>query len=633
MAIMIPDRCPYRASSGEKRLFAILQNLPDDYYIYYEPVIGNRYPDFILLCPDLGVLIAEVKGWRQNDLVSGDTQAITIREPGGTTQHRHPIRQAREYMYDLMDRLRKLPGGQRLLDGPGEHENRFRFPFSHFVVLSNITAEQLTRSAAGDMSTLFPPSKVITRDQLLTWEAEEPSEAQLKDRLKSCFDPFWPIEPLRDDQIDLLRAAIHPEVLINTPSKPSCSPENARLSTVQTAELKVLDARQEINARSIGSGHRIVYGIAGSGKTVLLIAKARLIAKQEQNHHILLVCYNVALASYLKLVLSDCKNVMVTHFDGWAKSNGIGRRPDEDSQSLGHRLLATLESGQAHHSRFFRTILVDEAQDFETSWYKCLLAAIDDPDDGDLIIVGDGSQGLYGNKKIVWKQIGIHAQGRTISKKFDLEVNYRNSREILELAAAFASKSNDPENEETLVSLEVDPGKCKRSTGVRPHLLRVASPMEEVQQVMRVVKGLLDGDWFGQTVEPLRPEQIAIFYPYVSKRNRHMLEQLVSGLEQLAPAVWINRDPSQRNRIAEQAIKIQTIHSAKGLQYRAVIVMWSDLLPKQFGDTAEEDERKLMYVALTRPEDLLVLTTSRPSPFIMEIRDSGKAVEIDLSHY
>ena len=295
---------------------------------------------------------------------------------------------------------------------------------------------------------------------------------------------------------------------------------------------------------------------------------------------------------------------------------------------MAYRLLTALESGQARHSRFFSTIIVDEAQDFETSWYKCLLEAIDDPDDGDLIIVGDGSQGLYGNKKIVWKQIGIHAQGRTISKKFDLEVNYRNSREILELAAAFASKSEDPENEETLVALEVDPRKCKRSTGILPHLLHVASPMEEVQQVMRIVKGLLDGDWFGLRVDPLRPEQIAIFYPYVAKRDRHLLEQLASGLEKLAPAVWINRDPSQRNRIAEQAIKIQTIHSAKGLQYRAVIVMWSDLLPKQFGETTEEDERKLMYVALTRPEDFLVLTTSRPSSFIKEMSDSGKAVEV-----
>jgi superfamily I DNA and RNA helicase len=40
----------------------------------------------------------------------------------------------------------------------------------------------------------------------------------------------------------------------------------------------VLDRRQENNARKIGEGHRIIYGVAGSGKTVLLIARATLSA-------------------------------------------------------------------------------------------------------------------------------------------------------------------------------------------------------------------------------------------------------------------------------------------------------------------------------------------------------------------
>jgi len=38
MAEMVPDRMPTRASQGEKRLFAILQQLPDDYIVYYEPI-------------------------------------------------------------------------------------------------------------------------------------------------------------------------------------------------------------------------------------------------------------------------------------------------------------------------------------------------------------------------------------------------------------------------------------------------------------------------------------------------------------------------------------------------------------------------------------------------------------------
>jgi superfamily I DNA and RNA helicase len=41
-------------------------------------------------------------------------------------------------------------------------------------------------------------------------------------------------------------------------------------------DLAVLDLRQERNARTLRDGHRIVYGVAGSGKTVLLIARRRV---------------------------------------------------------------------------------------------------------------------------------------------------------------------------------------------------------------------------------------------------------------------------------------------------------------------------------------------------------------------
>jgi hypothetical protein len=49
MSEMIPDRMPARASKGEKRFFAILQNLHDDYIVYYELFIENRYPDLIII--------------------------------------------------------------------------------------------------------------------------------------------------------------------------------------------------------------------------------------------------------------------------------------------------------------------------------------------------------------------------------------------------------------------------------------------------------------------------------------------------------------------------------------------------------------------------------------------------------
>lgn len=616
MSEMIPDRMPARASKGEKRLFAILQNLPDDYIVYYEPVIENRYPDFIIIGPDFGLMLVEVKGWYPKNILKADSHEVTIQETRGPEVTRHPVRQAREYMHQLMDALRQLPGGTHLMQADGGHQGKFTFPFGYLAILSNITQDQLDGLGEGKFSAVFPPRRVATRDQLLDWEERDLDGVRLSEELRRYFDPYWDFDSLTDAQVSALRAAIHPEVVIPPAASSLPLPEK---SPAQQLDIKTLDLRQERNVRNIGDGHRIIYGVAGSGKTIMLIAKARLQAEQQPDAPVLVLCFNVTLATYLQGALQAFANVTVTHFDGWAKINGVTRQRSEDNASLGARLLDRLESGSASHSHHFNSILIDEAQDFDPSWFQCALAAMEDPLDGDLIIVGDGSQGLYGNRQIRWKQLGIRASGRTISRRFDLDKNYRNSREILELASEFASFTGPGEEEETIVALKVDSSKCLRQTGIKPRLVRASHRMDELQTVVGTVKDLLDGRWNGTEITPLQPNEIAIFYPYATQRDRKLMEALKVSLSDLAPVVWLNQDSLSRKKVTEPGIKIQTIHSSKGLQYKAVIVMWADLLPRPFEDTSLEEERKLMYVALTRAEDYLLISASGNSVFVDEI--------------
>ena len=48
--------------AGERKVFALLQQLPDEVIVYYEPVVADRYPDFIVIIPSVGLLVIEVKG-------------------------------------------------------------------------------------------------------------------------------------------------------------------------------------------------------------------------------------------------------------------------------------------------------------------------------------------------------------------------------------------------------------------------------------------------------------------------------------------------------------------------------------------------------------------------------------------
>jgi hypothetical protein len=57
-----PDPLPGGSRKGEPRRFAVLQRPPDDRVVDPELVIDARDPDFVVVAPDLGVVI-EDKGW------------------------------------------------------------------------------------------------------------------------------------------------------------------------------------------------------------------------------------------------------------------------------------------------------------------------------------------------------------------------------------------------------------------------------------------------------------------------------------------------------------------------------------------------------------------------------------------
>ena len=628
MAHMIPDRLPYNVSRGEQKMFSILQKLPDNYIVYHENNSTGAYPDFIIIAPDLGLMVIEVKGWYPKRVLGGDSNEIYVKQKDGKEQfQKHPVRQARDYMYKLMDFCQGHADVEDLLHSEGKYQNRFIFPFGYFAVLSNITSEQLINHPSGDLTKIFPSDKVVPRDVFLSWEDESVTTEKLVEILRSFFNPVWDFEPLTEEQVDKLRGILHPETAI--PLKPAAIAQKSILKTRQSS-IKQLDLKQEENARNIGRGHRLIYGVAGSGKTIILIAKAKIVSSQYPDAQILLLCYNVVLAAYLRKVLHECPNVNVKHFDEWSKDNGISRKFDKSSGTwesesdaeLGDRLLKAFENG-APDSERYDVVMVDEAQDFHSSWFSCILEAMKDPYDGDLIIVGDGSQGLYPHGKVSWKKIGINAQGRTIYRKFDLDKNYRNSREIMELAALFADSSPD-DHENGIGSPLVEPHKCSRSTRIKPVCLRAENRQAECNHVVEIVKNILDKKWFDRSIEPIAPEDIGILYPFAGRYNKPILKNFIDNLKDIAPTVWLNQSSDSRTQVCDPGIKVQTIHSAKGLQYKAVIILWSDLLPTRFADSDEETDRRLLYVGLTRAEDFLLISSSGHSKFIDQIAKSHK---------
>lgn len=609
MPEMIPDRIPNGASAGEKAIFAILQNLPDDCLVYYEAVVARKFPDFIVISPRIGILIIEVKGWYPKNILGGDSISLQLQMRTNETS-KHPMRQAREYMFALMDEARKVLNSPILLNGKGEHEGKFLFPFGNMVILNNIEKKQLETHPNGNLSTLFSDQKTVYREKLKELEVLTPEE--LETELKAFFDPWWKFKELDDKQIDLIRAIIHPEIKIS-PTKQLVKPVVVNQSNI--TDLKVLDCEQEKMAHNIGAGHRLLWGVAGSGKTIVLIARAKLLSQQEDRPNILFLCFNVTLSFYfIRSALANHPNIKVLHFDGWAKSLGCTRNMDENNESLGERLLFRLENGCEDTGKY-NAIMVDEAQDFAPSWFKCILEALVDRDNDDLLITGDGNQMIIdGNKsKVTWAKLGIKAQGRT--KR--LETNYRNTKKILELAARFSNHGRLTQDDDNGVSIiPVDVSSAKREGDFRPVLLKCLTREQEINVVVNQIKELLQNKtWQGCKVPDIEANNIGIIYRHCSSKDKPLIKKLLEKLNAFTEVVWLNESSESRKNVSEPGVKIQTVHSAKGLQYAAVFVLWADLFPAPFPNTNETQERNLFYVALTRAEEYLMITSSGNSSF------------------
>src|SRR5262249_21998330 len=155
-------------------------------------------------------------------------------------------------------------------------------------------------------------------------------------------------------------------------------------------------------------------------------------------------------------------------------------RDNEDEEAFGERLLHRLENDQGDAHKY-DAVFIDEAQDFSKSWFLCPKLGLKEPDDGDLLIVGDGSQLLYRRRPFTWREAGVSAVGRTINTRFDLDKNYRNTREILKVAAEFVStdtKQNDPEARLQIV--KPNPDVALRS-GPPPEMLIASTSDGELQ--------------------------------------------------------------------------------------------------------------------------------------------------------
>src|SRR5690606_1685916 len=125
---------------------------------------------------------------------------------------------------------------------------------------------------------ILPGHRVICKDEM----TESVDAEAFQSRLWGMFEYTFG-QQLSLPQIDRIRWQLFPEIRINPPqhdlfsgqgepgtdgSPGKVNPEH-QSGTIPEI-VRVMDIQQEQMAKSMGDGHRVIHGVAGSGKTLIL---------------------------------------------------------------------------------------------------------------------------------------------------------------------------------------------------------------------------------------------------------------------------------------------------------------------------------------------------------------------------
>ncbi len=242
----------------------------------------------------------------------------------------------------------------------------------------------------------------------------------------------------------------------------------------------------------------------------------------------------------------------------------------------------------------FDHILIDEAQDLGPAELR-FFAAIAPGGDNGLFFSGDLGQRIF-QHPYSWKSLGIDVRGRSST----LKVCYRTSQQI-----RAASDRLLPERLRDVDGLEDERvGTISVFDGPPPQVELCADDTAEAQAVAAFLRSVRE--------DGLAFEETGIFVRTPQQVERAKKAVAIAGLQE-APAISV-------------------MHLAKGLEFRAVVVMACDegIIPldERVVDAADEaelddiyeTERRLLYVACTRARDRLFVCGVRPgSEFLRDL--------------
>ena len=540
-------------------------------------------PYLVVLHPALGVAFLDfVPGSTARALAASRRSRATIRRLADET---------RERLGQLSDDARR-----RLIDHGLDSK---RVPIALAIAAPRLTRQKAL--AAGRTNV----GQFLLQDDLSASSIEAALERVLTHANGQRSDTGAALSAIDENRV---RAAINPQLVVHRTARVEQGQLVFRPPSGGEDTIQVLDRMQERLAEHLGAGYRVIKGVAGSGKTLVLLFRARHLARHHPRWQILLTCFNRPLASSLTRQLSDCPNVTVRTVDGLASviCGTLGVETDHFGNAKYDRRIEevkqALDAGRVPEQYRYDAVLIDEAQDLDTSRTRMAFGLLKQPWN-DFVVALDSAQNLYR------RQPGLpppaqHPPGSADSTEISgrgrtevLRDNYRNTYEILSFADGFLRAGGVPEGgDEEDPATFIPPESAERS-GPRPDVRPFEQPAKGYEAVFSALRRSHDEDgvlWSDMVILTGNP------------RILDDIEQLAS--DRSIPTFKL-RDLRTGGHEPSPGVRLSTLQHAKGLEFSRVYIVGVDDIWAGPG-TDDMLRRRLLYVGMTRATDVLKIAVS-----------------------
>jgi len=635
-------------------------------YLFAEPRTPDRPADqnarptdLLIVRPELGAFLVEVKGWVIGEITQVEAGTI-FRNVRGYVEARDPWKQAQDAAGQLQKATQRVVARRRL--------PRSDIPFFDWVVaFPNIS--RMHWSEKGWNGTLNGCEVLFSEDLIDSQALRERLVAYIRSKIAHKI-------PFSVDQLNHVRAALGSSVILTQRMrKASSTPQEKlgwKIEALENKDKRLSGEQRDLIEAEFDGRPQLIRGVAGSGKSIVLVKNLANMLDRKLNlkqlsldlqappRRFAIVCFNRSLVPFLKRRFEesfreltyrdppDCMDINYVNGLQFALSN----HPKNPRKGPLTYLLHSNNRDPAHAADFaekyseqldrlkktdeeafsqlqYDAIYVDEGQDLFEQEYLFLMRLLrTDEETGakNIVIFYDDAQNLYGRPRPNWSRLGIQVAG---GRTYVMKTCFRNTKQIIEFAfnvllgiqadtrvmtKGFADVTYLKEYrlvEELPDRWQVN--FAERSDGDFPDVALFETREEERRWVVGKVCHLINQ-------ESVRPEDILVVF-----ESDHEFAGLADDICSRSVAVRKVIKPYGRsdNRekdsyiFEEGALTMGTVNSVKGYDCPVVFLVGSDSFPAN-----AKEGRVAFYVAATRAKLHLFVTGLRVPGSLAEEAES-----------